>query len=231
MDSEDARFPPPAALPESLLARSYLRNKSGLRLSDFHVLKTIGTGSSSTVKLVTLSDSSLKIPFALKLVSKAEVVRSRHSAQLKEERRLVERMQHPFIVDFVRSFQDETRVAFVFEFVNGGELFGLLESMGSLPVPWARFYLAETLSALRYLHSRKVVFRDLKAENILLSHSGHVKLVDFGYAKELEGTRAHTLCGTPEYMAPEMLLKGKIGYGCSVDIWALGVLAFELLTG
>lgn len=218
-------------LQDSLLAASYVRAKSDLCLQDFDVRRTLGSGSYSTVKLVTLSNPAYKTAFALKLISKAEIVKSKHIPQLKEERRLLGLLDHPFIAAFIGSFQDESHVYFLFEFVSGGELFDLIADRGQLPPDWTRFYLAESLAALRYLHLNKVVFRDLKAENLLISKSGHIKLVDFGFAKSLGAGRAQTLCGTPEYMAPEMLLNRKDGYSYGVDYWALGVLGFELATG
>lgn len=219
------------ALHDPLQAISYLQSNPALRISDFDVHKIIGSGTFATVKLVTLRNSSCKTPFALKLVSKSEAIKCKHIQQLKEERKVLKSLSHPFIASFIRAFQDERSVGFLFEFINGGELFSLMSDRGSLSESWTLFYLAEALAAIRYLHSNKIVFRDLKAENLLISASGHIKLIDFGFAKFLDNGRARTLCGTPEYMAPEMLLNQKQGYEYAVDYWALGVLAYELATG
>lgn len=232
MASNDVTILPPSdTLQDPLQAISYLQSKPVLRISDFDVHKIIGSGSFATVKLVTLRDSSFKTPFAMKLVSKSEAIKCKHIQQLKEERKVLKGLSHPFIASFIRAFQDERSVGFLFEFVNGGELFNLVSNQGSLSESWTLFYLAEVLTAIRYLHSNKIVFRDLKAENLLITASGHLKLIDFGFAKSLDKGRARTLCGTPEYMAPEMLLNQKQGYDYAVDYWALGVLAFELATG
>jgi protein kinase X len=94
------------------------------------------------------------------------------------------------------------------------------------------FYIAEIICALEYLHSRNIVYRDLKPENVLLGADGHVKLVDFGFAKELsstEGFRTYTNCGTITYIAPEVIKN--IGHGFQVDIWSLGVLICDLING
>ena len=94
-----------------------------------------------------------------------------------------------------------------------------------------RFYLSQVLLALRHLHTNDVIYRDLKTDNILLDEEGYIKLSDFGFSTIEEKGRTFTLCGTPEYLAPEFLLDQKAGYGNSVDWWAFGVLSFELLTG
>ena len=162
---------------------------------------------------------------------------------------------HPFLVRFLGSAQDARHVRFVLEYVPGGELFSHLRRLGRFDEPSARFYAAEIVLALEYLHDRQIAFRDLKPENVLLDADGHVKLTDFGFAKVLpqrssyddeeegetttrdarkrkqthELERTYTLCGTPEYLAPE-IVTGR-GHGPEVDWWALGVLVFEMLAG
>lgn len=162
---------------------------------------------------------------------------------------------HPFLVRFLGSAQDARHVRFVLEYVPGGELFSHLRRLGRFDEPSARFYATEIVLALEYLHDRQIAFRDLKPENVLLDADGHVKLTDFGFAKALpqrssyddddegettridarkrkhahELERTYTLCGTPEYLAPE-IVTGR-GHGPEVDWWALGVLVFEMLAG
>lgn len=208
----------------------FLANHKNLSQEDFQVQRIIGTGSFSTVKLVSLKPFPTPL-FALKLISKSEVVRTQHAAQLTQEYRICKKLTHPFIVKFFRSFQDPLSVCLLFEFVNGGELFNLISRKHTFTESWARFYAAETLLALRHLHDLNILYRDLKSENILIAQNGHIKLVDFGFAKIVDQTRARTLCGTPEYMAPEMLLKGSPIYTQAVDYWALGILAYEMVTG
>lgn len=120
----------------------------------------------------------------------------------------------------------------LFEYLPGGELFSRLRREGRFANDVALFYACEIMLALRYLHRSGIVYRDLKPENLLIDAEGHIKLADFGFAKYLEDNRTFTLCGTPEYLAPEVV-KGtkKTGYGKPVDWWALGILLFEMLAG
>jgi serine/threonine protein kinase len=130
------------------------------------------------------------------------------------------------------AFQSDEKLYFVLDYAAGGELFFHLSRMKKFPEHMARFYAAEISMALGALHANGVVYRDLKPENILFDANGHVKLADFGLAKEnvthaAEG--AHSLCGTPEYLSPEVL--DRKGHGTAVDWWNLGMVTYEMLTG
>ena len=103
-----------------------------------------------------------------------------------------------------------------------------LRAVGSLPQSDARFYIAQVALMLRYLHSKQIVYRDLKPENLLIDSNGYLRLVDFSFSKVIT-KRTFTLCGTPEYIAPEILKND--GHGFAVDWWALGILLYEMLTG
>jgi serine/threonine protein kinase len=113
----------------------------------------------------------------------------------------------------------------------GGELFYLLHLKGRLPESMAKFYFAEILLGLEYIHKQGVVYRDLKPENVLLDIDGHIKLADFGLSKNLtpEESLTNSFCGSPEYMSPEMLMG--YGHGITVDYYSLGAILFEMLTG
>jgi serine/threonine protein kinase len=116
----------------------------------------------------------------------------------------------------------------VMDFIEGGELFSLLRKSHRFPNPVAKFYAAEVCLALDYLHYNNIIYRDLKPENLLLDRHGHIKITDFGFAKEVPDI-TWTLCGTPDYLAPEVVASK--GYNKSVDWWSLGILTFEMLAG
>ena len=124
--------------------------------------------------------------------------------------------------------QDEGELYMLEELALGGELFSVLAKRAPLFDGYAQFYIASVVSMFSYMHSLRVVYRDLKPENLLLDAQGYLKLVDFGFAKVLID-RTWTLCGTPEYLAPEIVLNK--GHGFAADWWCVGILAFECLTG
>lgn len=114
------------------------------------------------------------------------------------------------------------------DFIQGGDLFLLLDRYGALTEVNAKFYLAEVAAALNHLHSIDVIYRDLKPENVLLAIDGHIRIADFGLSRHVDyGCRAKTVCGTYEYMAPEVIL-GQ-GHGRTADWWSFGILAYEML--
>ena len=119
----------------------------------------------------------------------------------------------------------------LFDYISGGELFSRLRKEGRFSYDVTLFYASEILMAIKFLHEKSIVYRDLKPENLLIDREGHICLTDFGFAKSMPNDRTFTLCGTPEYLAPEIIKGAKVGYGKSVDWWALGVLIFEMLSG
>ncbi|AFZ79710.1 protein kinase domain containing protein [Theileria equi strain WA] len=164
---------------------------------------------------------------ALKILHKRKIVNDRQTKHLLNEKRILESINHPFIVHYLGSFQDPINVYLILEYVPGGELFTYLRR-STLDLYTTQFYASEILSALDFLHSRSIVYRDLKPENILLDAQGHIRLVDFGFAKRIRN-KTFTICGTHEYLAPEIFLRK--GHDKSVDLWSLGVLIYEMLVG
>lgn len=196
--------------------------------TDFELKDTVGKGTFSRVRVVKIKGSHDRSPMALKILRKGDVIRLKQVEHVKAEKQIMSMIEHPFIVNLLGSFQDEKRLFMLLEYVNGGELFSYLRREGRLPNEHACFYSSEIILAFGYLHSLHVVYRDLKPENVLLDCEGHVKITDFGFAKVVE-ERTWTLCGTPEYLAPE-IIQSK-GHGKGVDWWALGILLFEMIAG
>lgn len=208
----------------------YVETRAGkLKIEDFELLKVVGKGSFGKVMQVRKKDTS-RI-YALKTIRKAHIISRSEVAHTLAERSVLAQINNPFIVPLKFSFQSPEKLYFVLAFVNGGELFYHLQKEGRFDVNRARFYTAELLCALECLHGFSVIYRDLKPENILLDYQGHIALCDFGLCKldMKDEDRTNTFCGTPEYLAPELLM-GQ-GYNKTVDWWTLGVLLYEMLTG
>lgn len=196
------------------------------KLEDFEIMTTVGTGTFGRVVLA--KDKKAKEYFALKILNIAEIIRLKQVEHVISEKAILGSISHPFIVNLLWTSHTDTFLYMLLEYVCGGELFSFLRHAGRFCVTKSLFYAAEIVSALDYLHKEDIVYRDLKPENILLDRDGHVKLTDFGFAKRLKD-RTWTLCGTPEYLAPE-IIQSK-GHGKAVDWWALGILIYEMLAG
>lgn len=194
---------------------------------DFQVLELLGTGSYSHVHLTRLSSHPSSQLYAVKILPKSDIISRKQVEHIRDEHRLLRRLRHPGIVKLETTFQDQRRLYLVFELVQGGELFARIAA-GRLREESARLYAAELVLVLGYLHGLGIAHRDIKPENLLIDRSGHLKLTDFGFAKEIS-ERSLSFCGTPEYMAPEMIQKS--GHNKAVDWWALGVLLYEMLVG
>lgn len=198
---------------------------------DFEVLRLLGKGTFGQVYQVRKKDT--KRIYAMKVLSKKLIVKKNEIAHTIGERNiLVTTATHscPFIIGLKFSFQTPTDLYLVTDYMSGGELFWHLQKEGRFPEDRAKFYIAELVLALEYLHDHDIVYRDLKPENILLDANGNIALCDFGLSKADIKGRTNTFCGTTEYLAPELLLD-ESGYTKLVDFWSLGVLIFEMCCG
>ncbi|XP_065174840.1 RAC-gamma serine/threonine-protein kinase-like [Sycon ciliatum] len=198
-------------------------------IDDFEMLKVLGKGTFGKVMLG--KDKHTGEVFAIKILKKEVIVAKDEVAHTMTENRVLQSASHPFLTSLRYSFQTKERLCFVMEYVNGGELFFHLSRERVFTEERTRFYGAEITLAIKYLHELGIVYRDLKLENLLLDSEGHIKITDFGLCKEeiTYGATTKTFCGTPEYLAPEVLEDND--YGRAVDWWGLGVVMYEMMCG
>ncbi|XP_036428097.1 cGMP-dependent protein kinase 1 isoform X2 [Colossoma macropomum] len=202
---------------------------SNLKLVDFNIIDTLGVGGFGRVELVQLKSEETKT-FAMKILKKRHIVDTRQQEHIRSEKQIMQEAHSDFIVRLYRTFKDSKYLYMLMEACLGGELWTILRDRGSFEDSTTRFYTACVVEAFAYLHSKGIIYRDLKPENLILDHRGYAKLVDFGFAKKIGfGKKTWTFCGTPEYVAPEIILNK--GHDISADYWSLGILMYELLTG
>ncbi|XP_071970038.1 microtubule-associated serine/threonine-protein kinase 3 isoform X7 [Engystomops pustulosus] len=212
--------------------------------SDFETIKLISNGAYGAVYLVRHKETRQR--FAMKKINKQNLILRNQIQQVFVERDILTFAENPFVVSMFCSFETRRHLCMVMEYVEGGDCATLLKNMGPLPVDMSRMYFAETVLALEYLHNYGIVHRDLKPDNLLITSLGHIKLTDFGLSKiglmnmttnlyegHIEKDTREFLdkqvCGTPEYIAPEVILRQ--GYGKPVDWWAMGIILYEFLVG
>lgn len=235
-------------------------NRDRTSIDDFEIIKPISRGAFGRVFLAkkrTTGDF-----FAIKVLKKADMIRKNAVESILAERDILISVRNPFVVRFFYSFTCRENLYLVMEYLNGGDLYSLLRNLGCLDEDVARIYIAEVVLALEYLHSLRVVHRDLKPDNLLIAHDGHIKLTDFGLSKvglinstddlstpavsgtslmeedehplsasehQQERRKKRSAVGTPDYLAPEILLG--TGHGFTADWWSVGVILFELIVG
>lgn len=196
--------------------------------SSFEILKALGKGYFGKVFLVEKKDT--KELYALKVISKLDIIKRNFFENLKNEKKIMERVRNPFVVNLDYCFASPSYLFFAMRFKQGGELYHHLRKAARFSEPAAKFYAAQILQGLAYLHSLNIMYRDLKPENILLDEKGNACLADFGISKILDPKdTTKSFVGTPEYVAPEIILQK--GHNKAVDIWCFGILIYEMVYG
>jgi serine/threonine protein kinase len=206
-----------------------LDNTNDKITKDYEFIKVIGTGSFGKVYLVKSRADDQH--YAMKMLNKSNITDKKQRDHIMAERNVMTKISHPFVVKMHRAFQSDSKLYFVMDFLNGGELYFHLKKEGRFTENKTRFYAAEIILALEHLHKKGIIYRDLKPENILLDEEGHIKITDFGLSKTgVKGNvQSYTFCGTPEYLAPEVV--NGSGHTKSVDWWSLGLMIYEMLSG
>lgn len=201
------------------------------RPEDFKFGKILGEGSFSTVVLAR--EISTGKEYAIKILEKRHILKENKAQYVTRERDVMSSLDHPFFVKLYFTFQDEEKLYFGLSYAKNGELLKYIRKIGSFDETCTRFYTAEIVVALEYLHYKGIIHRDLKPENILLNEDMHIRITDFGTAKVLSSdskqARANSFVGTAQYVSPELLTERS---ACkSSDLWALGCIIYQLVAG
>ena len=212
--------------------------RTSLNLEDLKRDSILGEGQFGEVWRVTAKVDPESSPqeFALKIQSTNDPIREDSALQaIHREMCILKKLNHPFIVGLVATYECSDYIYMLMEIVRGGELWSVIHQEdengdwnSGISESDTRFYSFLVADALAYMHRQKIVFRDLKPENVLIDHQGYPILVDFGFAKVIEGN-TYTFCGTPNYLAPEVVMNS--GHGFASDHWALGVIIYEMIAG
>lgn len=200
-----------------------------INLKEYKEKTLLGAGAFGRVTLVQHKVS--KELFAMKRLSKAHIVKNEQKTNIMYEKTVLSLCDSDFILRLRGTAQDRDCLYMLLELAMGGELFDMMRARRDkrLLVSEARFYCACVIIALEHLHGFGICYRDLKPENMMLTKTGYLKLIDFGFAKVVEDGKTYTLVGTPEYMAPEVILKA--GHGLPADIWSLGCMVYDMMLG
>ncbi|KAF4321159.1 hypothetical protein BBO99_00004157 [Phytophthora kernoviae] len=201
--------------------------KKTWKLSDFEIGKPLGKGKFGNVYLAREKQS--KYVVALKVLNKQQLTKSSMEHQLRREIEIQSHLRHKSILRLYGYFYDSKRVYLIIEYAPQGELYKKLTRAGRFSEKQSAWYIQEMARALIYMHSKHVIHRDIKPENLLVGFSGELKIADFGWSVHAPSSRRTTLCGTLDYLPPEMIENKP--HDENVDVWTLGILMFEFLTG
>lgn len=196
-------------------------------LDDFEIGRPLGKGKFGNVYLAREKNSKFLV--ALKVLFKSQLMKASVEHQLRREIEIQSHLRHPNILRMYGYFYDDLRVYLILEYAPSGELFKELQKVQRFQENQAAKYIQQLANALKYCHSKKVIHRDIKPENLLLGSNGEIKIADFGWSVHAPSSRRTTLCGTLDYLPPEMI-EGK-SHDDKVDLWNVGVLCYELLSG
>lgn len=198
-------------------------------LHSFEIGRPLGKGKFGRVYMVRTKPPHQPYTLALKTLYKSEIVQSRVEKQLRREIEIQQNLRHPNVLRLYGYFHDDKRIFLMLEFAGKGELYKQLSKHGQFSERRSSRYIDQMADALAYLHSKHVIHRDIKPENLLLGINGELKIADFGWSVHAPGNRRMTLCGTLDYLPPEMVESKE--HSEKVDLWALGVLTYEFLVG
>ena len=212
-------------LKEFLLNRLYLQDDT-IELNDLIFYNNLGIGSYGIISLVKNKKNDYF--YAIKNISNKQIMVEKLMNSIELEKSILLKIDHPFIMKLIKTLKDEKNIYYLMEYLKGKELFDVIRDIGILNKNEAQFYIGSIMLAVQYLHERKFLFRDIKPENIMVLENGYIKLIDFGLAKEIKD-KTKTIIGTPQYMAPEVIL-GEL-YSFEIDFWSIGVCLYEFCCG